>query len=161
LNSKEILENALIDYPGTLLFVSHDRYFINRVTTTVVELSTEGAQEYLGDYDYYVEKKNEMIERAELEQEDEVPVQKVVAQEKLNYLEEKERKQLERQRTRKIEELEQNIVDLEEEIATLEDQLCLPEIYADYEKASEITTKKQTLQEQLEACMAEWEELHI
>ncbi|MBJ3790406.1 ABC-F family ATP-binding cassette domain-containing protein, partial [Bacillus sp. OA1] len=70
LNSKEILENALIDYPGTLLFVSHDRYFINRVTTTVVELSTEGAQEYLGDYDYYVEKKNEMIERAELEQQE-------------------------------------------------------------------------------------------
>ncbi len=165
LNSKEILENALIDYPGTLLFVSHDRYFINRVTTTVVELSTEGAQEYLGDYDYYVEKKNEMIERAEFEQqeqqENQAPVQKTVAQEKLNYLEEKERKQLERQRTRKIEELEQNIVEFEEEIATLEDQLCLPEIYADYEKASEITTKKQTLQEQLEACMAEWEELHI
>ncbi|EEK80853.1 Uncharacterized ABC transporter ATP-binding protein [Bacillus cereus R309803] len=162
LNSKEILENALIDYPGTLLFVSHDRYFINRVTTTVVELSTEGAQEYLGDYDYYVEKKNEMIERAELEQEEnDVPVQKVVAQEKLNYLEEKERKKLERQRTRKIEELEQSIVEFEEEIATLEDQLCLPEIYADYEKASEITNKKQTLQEQLEACMAEWEELHL
>ncbi|WP_218012107.1 ABC-F family ATP-binding cassette domain-containing protein [Bacillus toyonensis] len=165
LNSKEILENALIDYPGTLLFVSHDRYFINRVTTTVIELSTEGAQEYLGDYDYYVEKKNEMIERAAFEQqeqqENQAPVQKTVAQEKLNYLEEKERKQLERQRTRKIEELEQNIVSLEEEIATLEDQLCLPEIYTDYEKASEITTKKQTLQEQLEACMAEWEELHI
>ncbi|OUB25540.1 ABC transporter ATP-binding protein [Bacillus thuringiensis serovar yunnanensis] len=162
LNSKEILENALIDYPGTLLFVSHDRYFINRVTTTVVELSTEGAQEYLGDYDYYVEKKNEMIERAELEQqESDIPVQKVVAQEKLNYLEEKERKKLERQRTRKIEELEQSILELEEEIATLEDQLCLPEIYADYEKASEITTKKQTLQEQLETCMAEWEELHV
>ncbi|WP_218924483.1 ABC-F family ATP-binding cassette domain-containing protein [Bacillus cereus] len=162
LNSKEILENALIDYPGTLLFVSHDRYFINRVTTTVVELSTEGAQEYLGDYNYYVEKKNEMIERAELEQqESDIPVQKVVAQEKLNYLEEKERKKLERQRTRKIEELEQSILELEEEIATLEDQLCLPEIYADYEKASEITTKKQTLQEQLETCMAEWEELHV
>lgn len=165
LNSKEILENALIDYPGTLLFVSHDRYFINRVTTTVIELSTEGAQEYLGDYDYYVEKKNEMIERAEFEQqeqqENQAPVQKTVAQEKLNYLEEKERKQLERQRTRKIEELEQNIVEFEEEIATLEDQLCLPEIYADYEKASEITSKKHTLQEQLEACMAEWEELHI
>lgn len=165
LNSKEILENALIDYPGTLLFVSHDRYFINRVTTTVVELSTEGAQEYLGDYDYYVEKKNEMIERAEFkqqeQQENQVPVQKIVAQEKLNYLEEKERKKLERQRTRKIEELEQNILQFEEEIATLEDQLCLPEIYADYEKASEITTKKQTLQEQLDACMAEWEELHL
>ena len=92
LNSKEILENALIDYPGTLLFVSHDRYFINRVTTTVIELSTEGAQEYLGDYDYYVEKKNEMIERAELEQEDETPVQKTVAQEKLNYRKKKSAK---------------------------------------------------------------------
>ncbi|KFN03776.1 ABC-F family ATP-binding cassette domain-containing protein [Bacillus clarus] len=162
LNSKEILENALIDYPGTLLFVSHDRYFINRVTTTVVELSTDGAQEYLGDYDYYVEKKNEMIERAEFEQqENQAPVQKTVAQEKLNYLEEKERKKLERQRTRKIEELEQNIANLEDEIATLEDQLCLPEVYADYEKASEITTRKQMLQEQLESDMAEWEELHI
>lgn len=56
LDSKEILENALIDYPGTILFVSHDRYFINRITTKVVELSGSGATEYLGDYDYYVEK---------------------------------------------------------------------------------------------------------
>ncbi|WP_410985678.1 ATP-binding cassette domain-containing protein [Bacillus cereus] len=162
LNSKEILENALIDYPGTLLFVSHDRYFINRVTTTVVELSTEGAQEYLGDYDYYIEKKNEMIERAEFEkQEEDAPVQKTIAQEKLNYLEEKERKKQERQRARKIEEIEQNIVTLEEEIAKLEEELCLPEVYADYERASEITTAKQTKQEQLEKFMAEWEELHV
>ncbi|SDZ43029.1 ABC-F family ATP-binding cassette domain-containing protein [Bacillus sp. 166amftsu] len=162
LNSKEILENALIDYPGTLLFVSHDRYFINRVTTTVVELSTDGAQEYLGDYDYYIEKKNEMIERAEFEQQEEnTPIQKNIAQEKLNYLEEKERKKLERQRIRKIEDIEQNIAKLEEEIATLEEELCLPEVYADYERASEITTTKQTKQEQLEKFMAEWEELHV
>lgn len=164
LNSKEILENALIDYPGTLLFVSHDRYFINRVTTTVVELSTMGAQEYLGDYDYYVEKKNEMLERAALEEqetESEAPLLKQIAQEKQNYLEEKERKKLERQRLRKIEELEQHIARLEEEITELEDQLCLPEVYADYERASEITTTKQTMQEQLEQYMAEWEELHV
>ncbi|WP_459503885.1 ABC-F family ATP-binding cassette domain-containing protein [Bacillus sp. C1] len=162
LNSKEILENALIDYPGTLLFVSHDRYFINRVTTTVVELSTDGAQEYLGDYDYYIEKKNEMIERAEFEQQEEsTPAQKTIAQEKLNYLEEKERKKLERQRARKIEEIEQNIAKLEEEIAELEEELCLPEVYADYERASEITTTKQEKQEQLEKFMAEWEELHV
>ncbi|WP_218006623.1 ABC transporter ATP-binding protein [Bacillus cereus] len=162
LNSKEILENALIDYPGTLLFVSHDRYFINRVTTTVVELSIDGAQEYLGDYDYYIEKKNEMIERAEFEkQEENAPVQKMIAQEKLNYLEEKERKKQERQRARKIEEIEQNIVTLEEEIAKLEEELCLPEVYADYERASEITTAKQTKQDELEKFMAEWEELHV
>lgn len=58
LDSKEVLENALIDYPGTLLFVSHDRYFINRIATKVVELSGDGSFEYLGDYDYYLEKKN-------------------------------------------------------------------------------------------------------
>ncbi|WP_000602185.1 ATP-binding cassette domain-containing protein [Bacillus mycoides] len=161
LNSKEILENALIDYPGTLLFVSHDRYFINRVTTTVVELSIDGAQEYLGDYDYYIEKKNEMIERAEFEKQEDAPVQKTIAQEKLNYLEEKERKKQERQRARKIEEIEQNIVLLEEEIAKLEEELCLPEVYADYERASEITTAKQTKQDELEKFMAEWEELHV
>ena len=57
LDSKEVLENALIDYPGTILFVSHDRYFINRIATKVLELSREGSTEFLGDYDYYVEKK--------------------------------------------------------------------------------------------------------
>lgn len=162
LSSKEILENALIDFPGTILFVSHDRYFINRIATKVIELSTDGAEEYLGDYDYYIEKKNEMLERAELEeQETNKPVQKQVAQEKLNYIEEKERKKQERQRTRRIEELEENIAVMEEQISILEEQLCLPEVYADYERASDITAEKQTLQEQLEACMEEWEELQI
>ena len=162
LSSKEILENALIDFPGTILFVSHDRYFINRIATKVIELSTGGAEEYLGDYDYYVEKKNEMLERAELEeQEINKPVQKQVAQEKLNYIEEKERKKQERQRMRRVEELEENIATIEEQIMALEEQLCLPEVYADYEKASNITAEKQTLQEQLEACMEEWEELQL
>ncbi|ABS20613.1 ABC transporter ATP-binding protein [Bacillus cytotoxicus] len=162
LNSKEILENALIDYPGTLLFVSHDRYFINRVTTTVVELSTDGAKEYLGDYDYYIEKKNEMIERAEFAQKEaEISIPKNFAQEKLSYMEEKERKKLERQRMRKIEELEQNISKLEEAIEELEAQLCLPEVYTDYERASEVTAAKQNLQEQLEKHMGEWEKLHM
>uniref|UniRef100_UPI002559FA93 ABC transporter ATP-binding protein n=1 Tax=Bacillus cytotoxicus TaxID=580165 RepID=UPI002559FA93 len=162
LSSKEILENALIDFPGTILFVSHDRYFINRIATKVIELSTDGAGEYLGDYDYYVEKKNEMLERAELEeQETSKPAQKQVAQEKLNYIEEKERKKQERQRMRRIEELEETIATIEEQIMALEEQLCHPEVYADYERASDITTEKQTLQEQLEACMEEWEELQL
>ena len=67
LDSKEVLENALIDYPGTILFVSHDRYFINRVVTKVLELSRDGVTEYLGDYDYYVEKKLEQEELKALE----------------------------------------------------------------------------------------------
>lgn len=68
LDSKEVLENALVDYPGTILFVSHDRYFINRIATKVIELSTEGTKEFLGDYDYYVNKKTEMAELAQLQQ---------------------------------------------------------------------------------------------
>ena len=68
LDSKEILENALIDYPGTILFVSHDRYFINRIASKVIELNKDGATEYLGDYDYYVEKKLEQAELKALEE---------------------------------------------------------------------------------------------
>ncbi|MBS4161793.1 ABC-F family ATP-binding cassette domain-containing protein, partial [Klebsiella pneumoniae] len=67
LDSKEVLENALIDYPGTILFVSHDRYFINRIATKVFELSPEKVEEYLGDYDYYTEKKAQQLELEELE----------------------------------------------------------------------------------------------
>lgn len=60
IDSREVLENALIDFPGTILFVSHDRYFINRVATKVLEIAPEGSTEFLGDYDYYVEKKEEV-----------------------------------------------------------------------------------------------------
>ena len=70
LDSKLVLENALIDYPGTILFVSHDRYFINRIATKVIELSKDGNEEFLGDYDYYLEKKQEQAEIQALEQQD-------------------------------------------------------------------------------------------
>ena len=72
LDSKEVLENSLIDYPGTILFVSHDRYFINRIATKVIELCKNQADEYLGDYDYYVEKKIEQEELKALESEGKV-----------------------------------------------------------------------------------------
>ncbi|MFD3449957.1 ABC-F family ATP-binding cassette domain-containing protein [Microbacteriaceae bacterium 4G12] len=161
LSSKEILENALIDFPGTILFVSHDRYFINRITTKIVELSTDGATEYLGDYDYYTEKKAETLERIQLQQEEKKEVvKKEQPPEKLGYQEEKERRKLERQRTRKIEELEQAIMEIEEQLMVFEEQLCLPEVYQDYEKVQAITEEKQSLQEQLESYMEEWEALH-
>lgn len=68
LDSKEVLENALINFPGTILFVSHDRYFINKIATKIFELSTEGIAEYIGDYDYYIAKKAEMIELEQLKE---------------------------------------------------------------------------------------------
>ncbi len=106
LDSKEVLENALIDYPGTILFVSHDRYFINRIATKVIELRNAGSTEFLGDYDYYVEKKTEIEELVQLEQSITKAVAKSEPQEKTTYQQDKESKKLERQRKRKLEELE-------------------------------------------------------
>ncbi|WP_404470490.1 ABC-F family ATP-binding cassette domain-containing protein [Sutcliffiella horikoshii] len=166
LDSKEILENALIDYPGTILFVSHDRYFINRLATKVYELSTVGATEYLGDYDYYVEKKEEALELERLEAETASSKGSKVtsaatsdAPEKMSYEQEKEAKRLERQRKRRVEEIEKEMEELEQKIEHNESELCLPEVYQDHERVLELNTANEAFQERLLALMEEWEEL--
>lgn len=159
LDSKEVLENALIDYPGTILFVSHDRYFINRIATKVLELSHEGSTEYLGDYDYYVEKKNEM---EELEQLEKLAIPKASAPEahdKNSYQQDKESKKQERQRKRKLEELEVKIEELEEQISEYEQQLCDPDIFQDHEKVLALTQKNELAKSELESLMEAWAEL--
>jgi ATP-binding cassette, subfamily F, member 3 len=156
LDSKEILENALIDYPGTILFVSHDRYFINRITTKVVELSGSGAAEYLGDYDYYVEKKQEQKELLALNGQDASSVSQPVKQEKNNYQLDKEAKKLERQRKRRMEEIEEQIEALETVIDTNDQLLCDPTVYQDHEKVMEITNVTDEAKAKLEELMEEW-----
>ncbi|KAF0816261.1 Bis-ABC ATPase YheS [Bacillus sp. ZZV12-4809] len=156
LDSKEILENALIDYPGTILFVSHDRYFINRITTKVVELSGNGAAEYLGDYDYYVEKKQEQKELLALNEQDISTVSQPVKQEKKNYQLDKEAKKLERQRKRRMEEIEVEIEALETAIDTNDQLLCDPAVYQDHEKVMEITNETDEAKAKLEELMEEW-----
>ena len=128
LDSKEILENALIDYPGTLLFVSHDRYFINRIASKVIELNQEGATDYLGDYDYYVEKK---LEQEELKAFEENNNRKnlVAKQEKTSYQLDKEAKKLERQRQRRIEEIENKIDEFEQALESNDQLLCDPTFF--------------------------------
>jgi ATP-binding cassette, subfamily F, member 3 len=167
LDSKEILENALIDYPGTILFVSHDRYFINRIATKVFELSSRKLNEYLGDYDYYLEKKEEQLELERLEQEaDDRSLShkqnSALSQQesKLTYQQEKELKKLERQKQRRIEEIEAEIAGLEEKIEQNEALLCDPEIYQNHEEVQKINTENELLQSQLEDLMNEWENLH-
>lgn len=158
LDSKEILENALIDYPGTLLFVSHDRYFINRIATKVIELRKDGAVEYLGDYDYYVEKKQEQEELkalAEMEQQKNTPVK----QEQSSYQRDKEAKKLERQRRRRIEEIENKIEELEQQIEENNVLLCDPQFFHDHEKLLEIQEKNDQLRHEVDALMEEWTEL--
>ncbi|WP_080848777.1 ABC-F family ATP-binding cassette domain-containing protein [Cytobacillus gottheilii] len=158
LDSKEILENALIDYPGTILFVSHDRYFINRITSKVIELSKEGAEEFLGDYDYYVDKKKE---QEELEKFDSVSsaASSAPSAEKNNYQLDKEAKKLERQRKRRIEEIEKQIEQLELKIEEYEQLLCDPEVYQDHERVLKITTDNDLAKFELETLLEEWTEL--
>ncbi|MFP7359805.1 ABC-F type ribosomal protection protein [Kurthia gibsonii] len=143
LDSKEVLENALIDFPGTLIFVSHDRYFINRIATKVVELSNEGSFEYLGDYDYYVEKKEELAEIA-AEKEAALIKTKPIIQKEVptsNQAIDKETKKKERKIQRQIEDIEQIMSDLETTIAKLEEELCNPDVFSNHEKALIIQTQ--------------------
>lgn len=162
LDSKEVLENALIDYPGTILFVSHDRYFINRIATKVLELDRGGSTEYLGDYDYYVEKKLEQEELKALAEQAAQASGSIVdnsKQDKTSYQQDKEAKKLERQRKRRMEEVESRIEQLELEVAEYEELLCDPEVFQDHEKAGEINSKIEAAKEKLDELMEEWTEL--
>lgn len=155
LDSKEILENALIDYPGTILFVSHDRYFINRIASKVVEMDTFGINEYLGDYDYYVEKKLEQeelkaLETVQMEKQSHSP------SEKTTYQQDKEAKKLERQRQRRIEAIESRIEELEQAVDNHEQLLCDPDVFQDHVKSLEINEELEKWKGELEDLMEEW-----
>ncbi|EAC3109525.1 ATP-binding cassette domain-containing protein [Listeria monocytogenes] len=163
IESKEVLEAALIDFEGTILFVSHDRYFINRIASKIVELSPEKATVFLGDYDYYQEKLAEAKELARLDAEDRrkkgEQVEATASVRKLNYQEEKEQQKLLRQRKRKLEEVEKSMEATDEKIAELEHQLTNPEVFQDHEKALEITQELDAVKATGEKLMEEWETL--
>ncbi|MDE4084656.1 ABC-F type ribosomal protection protein [Planococcus maritimus] len=159
LDSKEVLENALIDYPGTLLFVSHDRYFMNRIATKVVELSRDGTTEYLGDYDYYVEKKLETEELAALDALEAKAKQPETQISTSTSQIDKEAKKLERQLVRRNTEIEQAMESLDEEIAAIEEQLCEPDIFQDHERVMPLQSRLEELKHSHEETMAEWLEL--
>ena len=154
IDSKEVLENALIDFDGTLLFVSHDRYFINRVATHVLELSENGSTLYLGDYDYYVEKKAE-VEMSQTEeastnnQANEVtPVNDYQAQ--------KESQKEARKLMRQIESLEAEIEELESQSQAISEQMLETN---DAGKLMELQAELDKISHRQEEAMLEWEEL--
>ncbi|WP_203364618.1 ABC-F family ATP-binding cassette domain-containing protein [Bacillus sp. REN10] len=157
LDSKEVLENALIDYPGTILFVSHDRYFINRLASKVLELSSEGLTEYLGDYDYYVAKKLEQEELAAIEEAAVSPKADKPSSEGSTYYADKEQKKLERQKRRRIEEIEQQIEQIEANIAEAEELLCQPEVFQDHERSFELNEALEKNRSEVDKLMEEWE----
>lgn len=163
IESKEVLEAALIDFEGTILFVSHDRYFINRIASKIVELAPEKATVFLGDYDYYQEKLAEEKELARLDAEDRrkkgEQVEATASVRKLNYQEEKEQQKLLRQRKRKLEEIEKSMEETDEKIAEIELQLTNPEVFQDHEKALEITQELDAVKADGEKLMEEWEQI--
>ena len=154
IDSKEVLENALIDFDGTLLFVSHDRYFINRVATHVLELSENGSTLYLGDYDYYVEKKAEV----EASQTEEAPTsnQTKEASPVNDYQAQKESQKEARKLMRQIESLETEIETLESQSQAISEQMLETN---DAEKLMELQAELDKISHRQEEAMLEWEEL--
>ena len=154
IDSKEVLENALIDFDGTLLFVSHDRYFINRVATHVLELSENGSTLYLGDYDYYVEKKAEV----EMTQAEEASTsnQAKEASPVNNYQAQKESQKEVRKLMRQIESLEAEIEELESQSQDISEQMLETN---DAGKLMELQAELDKISHRQEEAMLEWEEL--
>jgi len=154
IDSKEVLENALIDFDGTLLFVSHDRYFINRVATHVLELSESGSTLYLGDYDYYVEKKAEI----EVSQTEEASMsnQAKEASPANDYQAQKESQKEARKLMRQIESLESEIEELETQSQAISEKMLETN---DAEKLMEFQTELDKISHRQEEAMLEWEEL--
>ena len=154
IDSKEELENALIDFDGTLLFVSHDRYFINRVATHVLELSEKGSTLYLGDYDYYVEKKAE-VEMTQAEEASTSNQAKEVSTVN-DYQAQKESQKEVRKLMRQIESLEAEIEELESQSQTISEQMLETN---DAEKLMELQAELDKISHRQEEAMLEWEEL--
>jgi ATP-binding cassette subfamily F protein 3 len=155
LDSKMVLENALVDYEGMLLFVSQDRYFIDRIATRVIEMSEAGVTEYLGDYSYYTEKKAEQEEIARLEAE-EAKAAKVTASKTID----KEAQKEEKKRRQQIEQLEQDIERLEQRSAEIEQLLCEPEVFNDIPKATALSAERDQIDVDLLELMERWESQH-
>ncbi len=153
IDSKEVLENALIDFDGTLLFVSHDRYFINRVATQIIELSDTGSTLYLGDYDYYLEKKAEL---EALREEKATAAEPTQPQSVTNYQLQKETQKEARKLARRLEQLEAEIEELE--MQTTELTTAMQETN-DASELMELQQKLDQLTERQEAAMTEWEEV--
>ena len=154
IDSKEVLENALIDFDGTLLFVSHDRYFINRVATHVLELSENGSTFYLGDYDYYVDKKAEM-EVSQIE-EASTSNQAKEASPVNDYQAQKESQKEVRKLMRQIENLEAEIEELESQSQDISEQMLETN---DASKLMELQAELDKISHRQEEAMLEWEEL--
>ena len=150
IDSKEVLEDAILDYEGTLFVISHDRYFLNRVTDKILELTEEGITEYLGNYDYYLEKKNETL------YEDDDETGKTKTQLKLDRKKEKELIIKEKQKKIDIKKLEEKITEKEQTLNEIDTLLSNPDTYDNHEKIVELSRKREEVQSSLDILYEKW-----
>lgn len=152
--SKEILESALNRYTGTVLYVSHDRYFINKTASRIMELSANTVTNYIGNYDYYLEKRD-ILAPKEVKQ---VSSEKNTAV-KDDWKAQKEEKAKLRKRQNDIAKIEKSIEQLEKDNSELDEQLALPEVYSDVKQLMKLNEKKQEIEKKLEKLYEDWETL--
>ncbi|QVK18806.1 ABC-F family ATP-binding cassette domain-containing protein [Mycoplasmatota bacterium] len=147
--SREVLESALINFPGTIIFVSHDRFFINQVATRIIEITIDEVVEYIGDYNYYIEKKKEANLIEETKKETNAN----------HFMEQKKLKSEQKKRQKKIDNLEEEIAQLEDELHQLKIYQQTEEVYSDYQKAQDVHDTIEHKQKQLDDKIHSWTEL--
>ena len=159
--SKEILEEALVSYTGTVLYVSHDRYFINQTATRIMELTNQAVVNYIGDYDYYLEKKEELtsayapdINTPEAPQEE-----KTASENKLSWQQMKEEQSRKRKREAELKKVEARIEELETRDKEIDDTMVLPDVCTNVAECTKLSREKADITEELETLYEKWEEL--
>lgn len=155
IDSKEVLEEALLNYTGTLFTISHDRYFLNTVVDKILVLDSEGITEYLGNYDYYMEKKKQALEMNTVEAVEE----KTKTQLKDEKRKEREQREIEKKARVRRQNIEKEIEEIEAKIEELDLLMCQEEVYSNPEKSKEVSQNKSNLEENLNNLYEEWEQL--
>ena len=159
IDSKEMLELSLEDYEGTVFFISHDRYFIDKIATRILEVTPHGVVSYLGNYSDYMEKKQQLaeLEAAKLAEESNATTNNNVT----DYQKQKEQRRLEQQRKRQLEDIESKIAAYEEELEYKKAELFQEEVYLDTQKSAQVQARIEELEELIMESMETWEELSL
>lgn len=157
ITSKEILEDALNAYEGTVLYVSHDRYFINRTANRILELVDGKLISYLGNYDYYLEKKNTITGTALPSQASSPKKETILSETKLDWQAQKELQAKARKKENDLRKCEDAITSLEQELSDIENTMSQPDVATDVAKLQELTKRQQDLNEKLLPLYEQWE----
>ena len=160
LPSKEVLEQALTDYQGTLIFVTHDRYLLNKVPDRIAEMTKDGIIMYDGNFEYYKERK-EWLKNQNKAKEADASIEKKIASKSSGGYRSKEQRRADAQRKQRISELEKLIAETEETISNLEKEMGSEEVFSDYQLMTEKTSLLDENTNNLEAYYSEWEELSL